>query len=291
MALFYQQCQQKNIRLTMDYDNKIPKAIASDPIRVKQIVINLLNNAIKYTFKGSIVIGAKLMQITVPSSQSSSHPHPHQPLNDIYPPSSYSVQITVKDSGIGIAQDVQQDIMNVINNDNVYQLRNVQKRGCGLGLSASIQLMKKLNSGQHIFFESLEGHGSTFRFEIQNIELEKSSINQLNVSNNIFFAGVASTMRLNNVKVSLQKASQHVPKQESFHDLNKMNIIYKSNFDFIDNKKIPELSLSDQFSHSNSSCMINEDEDIISRQSIPEFPPLNCMEDNFIAPGSLSHRR
>ena len=115
--------------------NKPEFIIKTDEVRLKQILLNLLNNAFKFTDSGSIEFGYKYREDSV-------------------------IQFYVKDTGIGIPKDKQQQIFSAFQQIEEYASRN--HGGAGLGLSITRSLVEKL--GGHIWVMSEPGDGSRFYF-------------------------------------------------------------------------------------------------------------------------------
>ncbi len=136
----------KGIELRIKYDNRIPLVLMGDPTRLNQVIVNLVGNAIKFTERGTVSMGAKLME----------------DLGD-----SVKVQFCVKDTGIGMTQEQLHRIFK-----NFTQATGDTTRkygGTGLGLSISKHLVQLF--GGEIQVESKLGKGSEFRFTVN---LEKS---------------------------------------------------------------------------------------------------------------------
>ena len=133
--------QEKRLLVTIDEDEQIPEFVKGDETRLKQILMNLFGNAIKFTQKGFIAIGNKLLDETEDS---------------------VTIQFYVKDTGIGIAPE---------NLDKVFQTFTQEKSdttkrfgGTGLGLSICKSLVEM--QGGEIFLDSKLGKGSKFYFNI-----------------------------------------------------------------------------------------------------------------------------
>lgn len=132
----------KNINLIINIDKKIPTMLLGDPVRLGQVLINLVNNALKFTEKGSVEIRVK-------------------PALDA---GCGKIQFEIEDTGIGISK---------LNQDSIFESyiqesssTNRKYGGTGLGLSISKKLVHLL--GGEIWVESQENIGSTFYFTIVN---------------------------------------------------------------------------------------------------------------------------
>jgi len=132
----------KGLELIYDIPGEIPDAVMGDPGRLRQILVNLVGNSIKFTPKGEVSVRAQLESETE---------------------SEISVQFSVTDTGIGIPLNKQEKIF-----DSFEQADGTTTReygGTGLGLAVSTQLVRMM--GGRIWVESEVGKGSTFRFTVR----------------------------------------------------------------------------------------------------------------------------
>ena len=129
--------QEKGLNIIINEDLNIPKSLISDKNKLHRILINLVDNALKFTSKGAITITTKLIKLTN---------------------SNVIVELTVEDTGIGIPYDKQQDIFNQFNK---LSPPNGKYTGLGLGLWMVKQLVKEI--GGKIDVNSKVGVGSTFK--------------------------------------------------------------------------------------------------------------------------------
>ena len=137
MRLLRPSAQEKGITLGVSYDPALPREFIGDPGRIRQIVTNLMGNAIKFTLQGEV----RLDIVAEPEEQGRS-----------------GVQITVTDTGIGIAPDKISHVFGEFN--QVEDDRNRQFEGTGLGLSITRRLVNLM--GGNVWVESEEGVGSCF---------------------------------------------------------------------------------------------------------------------------------
>jgi signal transduction histidine kinase/CheY-like chemotaxis protein len=136
--LFRAKASEKSVSLTFNIDKDIPKALKSDPLRLKQIIANMLSNAIKFTPRnGRIELLIKYTE-------------------------NQHLLVSVKDNGIGIAEDKQADIFKAFSQAESSTTRKYG--GTGLGLAISAKLVSML--GGQLKLESQLEHGSRFYFEI-----------------------------------------------------------------------------------------------------------------------------
>jgi len=133
--------QDKGLLMTLNYDDNIPEVINGDMLRVKQIIINLVNNAIKFTQSGNIIIEVKLKK----------------ELNK-----SLDIEFKVKDTGIGIKKENQKKLFKSFSQSDASSTRKYG--GTGLGLAISKNLVEMMDG--NISLESEYGIGSTFIFNL-----------------------------------------------------------------------------------------------------------------------------
>ena len=128
----------KGLSLEVRIPNAVPDALFGDELRVKQILLNLLGNAIKFTQKGGITLSAEVKEQTGDRAL---------------------IEIAVADTGVGIAQAVVEEIFKPFVQADSSITR--QYGGSGLGLAICRRLAELM--GGSIAVESTEGAGSTFR--------------------------------------------------------------------------------------------------------------------------------
>ncbi len=132
---------EKNIDLFLIIYSDTPRFVSGDKLRLKQVLVNLIGNAIKFTDQGQVVIRVELGRETT---------------DDV------EVLITVEDTGIGIAEQDQKELFTAFR--QVESASNRRYSGTGLGLAISKKLVNLM--GGDIDIESRYGHGSTFSFHI-----------------------------------------------------------------------------------------------------------------------------
>jgi signal transduction histidine kinase/CheY-like chemotaxis protein/HPt (histidine-containing phosphotransfer) domain-containing protein len=155
---------EKGIVLSARIDDNLPKFVKSDPTRLRQILLNLMGNGIKFTEKGSVTLLVKTL-----------NPATH----DSAPVEKHMIYFAVQDTGIGIPSDEQKTLFNPFSQANSSITRKFG--GSGLGLAISKGLIERMGSSVNI--NSKEGEGSTFFFTL---EMEKGlSISQDAVNRSI----------------------------------------------------------------------------------------------------------
>ncbi len=159
VELFSKKASEKQIKLIFNMDENIPSHIKTDGIRIKQVLSNLISNAIKFTDeKGEVTLNVCLMYIDDGKAR---------------------ILFEVIDTGIGISEDKMKNIFNpFIQVDNK---RNRQYDGTGLGLSICSHIIESLNSKINI--QSTLEVGSKFYFEIDaELSLEDNLASQQSFS-------------------------------------------------------------------------------------------------------------
>ncbi len=135
----------EGISFSVELDGLLPETIITDPVRVKQVLINLVGNAIKFTAKGSVKLRVKLVDEGEPR-----------------------LRFEVHDTGIGMDADTIARLFQPFTQADSSTTRRFG--GTGLGLSISKHLVERL--GGSIEIDSQPGTGSTFSFTIQIGEIE-----------------------------------------------------------------------------------------------------------------------
>ena len=136
---------QKGLELIGQIEPDVPDQIIGDPVRLTQIVVNLIGNAIKFTDKGEVFVRVTNIQ---------------QSLDDTHARSEVTLGIHVKDTGIGIPEEKQKLIFEAFTQADFSSTRKYG--GTGLGLSISSQLVSMM--GGKIWVDSQANQGSTFSF-------------------------------------------------------------------------------------------------------------------------------
>ena len=131
--------EQKGLELACHLLADVPDGLVGDPARLRQVVNNLVGNAIKFTEKGEIVLHAERTALTT---------------------SEVELHLTVTDTGIGIPEEKQKTIFEAFTQADGSTTRRYG--GTGLGLTISAQLVELM--GGRIWVESTPGKGSTFHF-------------------------------------------------------------------------------------------------------------------------------
>jgi PAS domain S-box-containing protein len=144
--------EEKGIVLEARFDEKIPKMVVGDPVRLTQILNNLLGNAVKFTEEGKVEFGVRVQE---------------EKENE------YVLDFEVSDTGIGIPADMREQIFESFTQTNSSITR--QYGGTGLGLAITRRLLELHDT--EIALESKLGEGSRFSFRLRYPKSEKGSKN------------------------------------------------------------------------------------------------------------------
>ena len=134
----------KSVELKLDYDIFLPDRMIGDPGRVRQILINLIGNAIKFTEEGSVTV--RVMVGLPPDEQDE-----------------LNLQVIVEDTGIGIPHEKQGHVFGEFN--QVEEEANRRHDGTGLGLAITERLVKLM--GGTMWLQSEPGEGAAFGFDMR----------------------------------------------------------------------------------------------------------------------------
>ena len=147
------QAEAKGLRLLTHIDPDIPYRVFGDPFHLRQVLINLIGNAIKFTGSGCIDVVCQ----NIRAGEAANH-----------------IRFMVKDTGIGIPEERQADIFNIFTQADESTTRRFG--GTGLGTSISKQLVELM--GGEINFTSTPNIGSTFCFDLE-LEIKAITPNEL----------------------------------------------------------------------------------------------------------------
>ena len=142
LTLLAPSAHKKNIELSLRVSPKLPDSLIGDAMRIKQVMVNLASNAIKFTDKGSVDINIE---------------------GNVIAKNLYKIRVTVQDTGIGISEQQKNSIFEAFGQGDKSVTRIYG--GTGLGLVISQRLVSELRGG--IGFDSIENEGSTFWFTFQ----------------------------------------------------------------------------------------------------------------------------
>ncbi|MFP4069270.1 MAG: ATP-binding protein [Verrucomicrobiota bacterium] len=140
VAMFFNDAAGKGLSLELDIDERVPRRVYGDETRIRQIITNLLGNALKFTNQGSI-------QLLVGSNGLGNHRRTH-----------CEIEFEVRDTGIGMSEDQVERLFRLFSQGDSSTTRKYG--GTGLGLAISKRLAEAM--GGRIWATSVEGEGSSF---------------------------------------------------------------------------------------------------------------------------------
>ncbi|MEI6885989.1 MAG: ATP-binding protein [Bacteroidota bacterium] len=152
LHMFETKIQEKNLELVLNYDKKIPEVLVGDPVRLHQIILNLVSNSIKFTTKGKITIKVHLLNEDEEKA---------------------TIEFTVTDTGIGITEDKIQKIF-----ENFVQASSGTSRlygGTGLGLAIVKQLVEAQKGTISVVSKIDKGSAFSFILSFQKTYAEAES--------------------------------------------------------------------------------------------------------------------
>ena len=140
--LIWIRAHEKELEFKVDIDPEIPSMLYGDEVRIKQVVTNMLTNAVKYTASGSVTLSAKGERVAADQIM---------------------LRISVTDTGMGIRKESLDDLFSSFKRVDEGDNRHIE--GTGLGLNISKQLMQMM--GGRIYVDSVYHKGSTFTIEVK----------------------------------------------------------------------------------------------------------------------------
>ncbi|MBK7965983.1 MAG: response regulator [Bacteroidetes bacterium] len=172
LAPYMFQAREKALMLNVVCSAEVPEFVVGDPHRTRQVIINFISNAIKFTRSGSIVVAISVEEMSIPEG------------NDL------TLKFVISDSGVGVPKDKQGSIFEVFTQADSSTTRNYG--GTGLGLAINSQLAKLMGGASGIVspgtLASFNCPGSDFWFTIKVKRGKKlpSSLNTVITENYVF---------------------------------------------------------------------------------------------------------
>lgn len=183
--------KKKSVKLKTEIDPNIPRVLIGDELRIRQVLINIMNNAVNFTHRGDVTLHVNWVPINAYEGV---------------------LEVAVKDTGIGISKENMEKLFKAFGQIDTKKNRNVE--GTGLGLAISKSLINMM--GGEIWAESKPGKGSTFFFTVpqrikdsrpSNYEANHEKVKTQNEEFKITFkAPTARVMIVDDNKVNLKVA-------------------------------------------------------------------------------------
>lgn len=182
--------KEKNLEIEFNISEQLPSVLKGDVVRIKQVMVNFANNAIKYTDEGKVTINVGFSK-----------------LRDSY----IMLEFSITDTGVGIKEE---DIRKLFKSySQVDKEKNHHKEGTGLGLAISKQLIELMEG--KVGVKSEYGKGSTFTFEVPQYVIDESPAGKLNnytytseeKGSEMFVAPDAKVLLVDDNEINLEVAS------------------------------------------------------------------------------------
>ncbi len=148
------QAKSKGLSFDAQVDPELPDILYGDSVRIRQVIVNILTNAVKYTKKGYVNLSV------------------NGEIKDYRGARSVILFVAVKDSGIGIREDDKDKLFNVFERVDLQKTNNIE--GTGLGLAITRQLLTMM--GGKITVDSVYGKGSTFTITVPQLIMKDEPI-------------------------------------------------------------------------------------------------------------------
>ncbi|MBR5406607.1 MAG: response regulator [Lachnospiraceae bacterium] len=145
--------EDKGLTLKLDFDRKLPRGLFGDEVRIKQVITNILTNAVKYTEKGSVTFRIGYDDL------------------DVFP-EQIMLNVSVKDTGIGIKPEDMPKLFSEF--ERIEEERNRNIEGTGLGMSITWRLLDLM--GSKLMVDSTYGVGSTFSFSLKQRVINRNEL-------------------------------------------------------------------------------------------------------------------
>jgi PAS domain S-box-containing protein len=170
LDLLASRAREKNLELAYYMDDAVPTQMMGDITRLRQILVNLVGNAVKFTESGEVTISVQARSLGTPKAV---HPEECDPdFQEQGELPTYAVRFAVKDTGIGIPSDRLNRLFQPFSQVN--PAMNRQHGGTGLGLVISQRLSEMM--GGRIWVDSEPNQGSTFNFSIATQAIPSSTL-------------------------------------------------------------------------------------------------------------------
>ncbi|GAB2616390.1 hypothetical protein GCM10027035_10980 [Emticicia sediminis] len=156
LHLFETKIQEKNLKLCIEYDKNIPEVLVGDPVRLHQIILNLVSNAVKFTTRGTITVSVLILKEDEEK---------------------VGIEFSITDTGIGIQANKIDNIF-----DNFQQATSGTARlygGTGLGLAIVKQLVEQQGGSTHVRSKVDEGSTFSFTLSFKKTKAEAEDINEI----------------------------------------------------------------------------------------------------------------
>lgn len=238
VQLLASDCHEKGIEIILRVDPKMIYEVHSDPVRLKQILLNLASNAVKFTKTGYVLVSVSSKQIEL---------------------NKYNILVSIADTGIGIAKDKIDNIFEQFNQADTSTTR--EYGGTGLGLSICRQLVNMMHGDLGV--KSALGEGSIFWFSVpveavsnRYVAFDKKKLaNQLKNKSVLLCLECDQLLKVQEDELNYFK--MHVIRVNTGNEL--LSQVNKNEFDYVvlDEKIAQELSLQQKETNQTSLLPVN----------------------------------
>jgi len=157
--IFSLKIKKKGLKFILDIDENLPVSLCLDETRTRQVLINLIGNAIKFTEAGHIKLSVRVIQFK-------------KDISERKPEKYIDLSIEVEDTGIGIPQNSLEKIFQPFEQHEIQSMKKYG--GTGLGLTISKNLVQMMNG--ELTVTSEQGKGSTFKIVLKDIQMSDTKI-------------------------------------------------------------------------------------------------------------------
>ena len=215
----------KGLKVLLAVDEKMPQYLIGDQVRIRQVLVNLVTNAVKYTEKGEVKIAVSVLEFLENEN-------------------ACNILFSVKDTGIGIREEDEERLFEKFERLDVERNQNVE--GTGLGMSIVVKLLEAM--GSHVELKSEYGKGSEFYFVIKqriedrscigSFEKCRGSIHRMDEQTIHYIAPDARILVVDDVRLNLQVAKGLLEGMELMVDTAEsgkeaIELVKKQNYDMI----------------------------------------------------------
>ena len=148
--------EDKGLKIRCEIDENLPCKLHGDDVRIRQVITNLLTNAVKYTEQGEVVLAMSLVSLG----------------------EKVSIKVSVRDTGIGIKEEDKAGLFNAFK--RVDEMKNRHVEGTGLGLAICVRTLELMNS--KLTVDSEYGKGSDFYFVLEQSVIDSTPIGKYDMS-------------------------------------------------------------------------------------------------------------
>ena len=176
--IVYIKVEEKELEFILDKDPEMPIFLYMDPVRIEQILLNIVNNAVKFTEKGSVSLSVRQLEGNIEAQESFANHDLHRPESK-----SCRVEFCIRDTGVGMNAEQQRRLFTPFDQGDV----SISRRfgGTGLGLSIVKSLVDLM--GGKILVQSEVGKGTEFRVQIDlEVDTSRESLEQRKMNAEIF---------------------------------------------------------------------------------------------------------